>query len=255
MHVVDADRPARRSEQLLEERLAVAHAARGPAGDEAEGGRIDAGPFRLDDLGEPTRDRRGVDRLKVEPLAAGEDRDREFLRLGRAEHELHVRRRLFERLEEGVEGLPREHVHFVDDVDLEAAPRRPHGDVLPQLPDLVDAAVARSVDLHHVDILPGGNRPARLAGVAGFGRRSPFALEGLGVDPRGARLPNAAGAGEEIGVADPPRLDRAGESAGHVLLADQFIEPLRPVAAGDDLIGSRFSHDFFRVGRTAAGRR
>jgi len=37
-----------------------------------------------------------------------------------AKDELHVRRRLFQRLEDSVEGRPSKHVHFVEDVDLVA---------------------------------------------------------------------------------------------------------------------------------------
>ena len=46
------------------------------------------------------------------------------LRVGGGEDEHDVGRRLLERLEERVEGRAREHVHLVDDVDLEAAARR-----------------------------------------------------------------------------------------------------------------------------------
>ena len=35
------------------------------------------------------------------------------------EHEFCVRRRFFQRLQQGVEGIDRYHMHFVDDNDLE----------------------------------------------------------------------------------------------------------------------------------------
>ena len=92
---------------------------------------------------------------EVEPLAPREDRDRDLVRLGGAEDELHVLGRLFERLQQGVEGLAGEHVDFVDDVDLEPRTAGPDVDVLAQLADLVDAAVAGPVDLQHVDVVAG----------------------------------------------------------------------------------------------------
>jgi hypothetical protein len=49
---------------------------------------------------------------------------RDLVRLGRREDELHVRRRLLERLQQRVEGLRGEHVHLVDDVDLVAVALR-----------------------------------------------------------------------------------------------------------------------------------
>ena len=68
--------------------------------------------------------RAGLDPLQVEADAARAHRDRHLLDLGRREQELDVLGRLFERLQEAVESLLREHVHFVDDVDL-GARRRP----------------------------------------------------------------------------------------------------------------------------------
>ena len=164
MHIIDADLPAGRPEQLLQERLAVAHAASRPPRDEPERLSRHVGPLSLHDLREPAGDRRRVDGREIKPLAPRENRDREFFRLRRAEHKLHVRRRLFQRLEQRVEGLTREHVHFVDDVNLVAASRRADGDVLPQLADLVDAAFARGVVLDHIDELVERCRQRNCAG-------------------------------------------------------------------------------------------
>ncbi len=63
---------------------------------------------------------------EVEPLAAREDRNGDLRRLGRAEDELHMLGWLFQRLQQGVEGLLGEHVDFVDDVDLEPRATGPH---------------------------------------------------------------------------------------------------------------------------------
>ena len=59
-------------------------------------------------------------RLQVEALAARQHRHRHLARLGGGEDELHMLGRLLERLEQAVEGLLRQHVHLVDDVDLVA---------------------------------------------------------------------------------------------------------------------------------------
>ncbi len=63
--------------------------------------------------------------LEVEALAAIDDRRHHLLRLGGGEDEDGVRRRLLERLQEGVPGLLGEHVGLVEDVDLPAS--RPPG--------------------------------------------------------------------------------------------------------------------------------
>ena len=93
--------------------------------------------------------------LQVELQAARQHRHRDLLRIGRREHELHVLRRLLERLQHRVEGVAREHVHFVDDVDLVAAGGRRVQRVLEQLAHVVDLRVGRRVELDQVDEAPG----------------------------------------------------------------------------------------------------
>ena len=58
-----------------------------------------------------------ADRLQLEDLRARLDRWRHLLDLGRRHHEDDVRRRLFDRLEERIEGLLRETMDLVDDED------------------------------------------------------------------------------------------------------------------------------------------
>ena len=72
-----------------------------------------------------SRDRLGRDAGEVIPLAAREHGDRNLVRLGGREEELDVRRRLLQRLQQGVEGPGREHVHFVDVVNLVPRPAGP----------------------------------------------------------------------------------------------------------------------------------
>ena len=98
--------------------------------------------------------------LKSKRWHATQDRDRDLVHLGRREDELHVRRRLLERLQERVPRVLREHVDLVDDEDLVAIARRPVRQRLLQLADLVDAVVAGAVDLAHVHVRARGDLPA-----------------------------------------------------------------------------------------------
>ncbi len=148
-------------QQLFQQRLAVAHRAGRPAGQDLQRLRLDRDAFGGGNLREPRLDGGRADAGEIEPLAARQNRDRNLLRLGRGEDELHMLGRLFERLQKRVERLLREHVDFVDDVDLEPHAAGPHGDVLPQLANLVDAAVAGAVDLEHVDIVARRPRAGR----------------------------------------------------------------------------------------------
>ena len=82
-----------------------------------------------------------------------------------------VRRRFFQRLQQGVGGLLGEHVDFVDDIDLVAGLVRGVVHLLPQVADLVDAAVAGGVNLDNIERPPLGYLLAHRAGIA----RLPFA--------------------------------------------------------------------------------
>jgi hypothetical protein len=66
-----------------------------------------------------------VDAAQVETLAARQHRHRHFADFGGGEDEFHMRRRLFQGLEQAVESLLGQHMHFVDDIDLVA--RRDRG--------------------------------------------------------------------------------------------------------------------------------
>ena len=63
-----------------------------------------------------------------------------------------MRRRFFQRLEQRVEGALREHVHFVDDVDLVARLNGRIAHAVDDLAHVVDAGVGGGVHLDHVDV-------------------------------------------------------------------------------------------------------
>ena len=176
------------------------------------------------------------DAMKIEALAAAEDCRQDLLRLGRREDELHVRRRFLERLQQRVEGGRGEHVHFVDDVDLEMPFARRVAHVIAQLAHLLDAVVARAVDLEHVEAIAAGDLLAAVAHAAGRDRRPVHAIERLGQDARGGGFPDSARPDEEVGVREAVLLDRVLERARDVRLPDKIVERLRPVFARENLI-------------------
>ena len=99
------------------------------------------------------RDHRArLDAPQIEANAARAHGDRHLFDFGGREQKLDVLRRLFERLQKTVEGLLREHVHFVDDVDLGARRNRAIARVLDDLAHVVDAGVGGRVHLDHVDM-------------------------------------------------------------------------------------------------------
>ena len=95
---------------------------------------------------------RGIDAAQIEALAARQHRHRHLADFGGGENELGVRRRLFQRLEQRVEGRARQHVHFVEDVDLVARAHRRVADGVVDLAHVVDAVVRGGVHLQHVEV-------------------------------------------------------------------------------------------------------
>ena len=72
------------------------------------------------------------------------------MRLRCGKEELHRRRWLFKRFEEGVKGLFCEHVHFVDDVDFIISRRGSIAHRFVQLTNIINAAIGGAVDFNHI---------------------------------------------------------------------------------------------------------
>ncbi|KAG0190211.1 hypothetical protein DFQ28_002345 [Apophysomyces sp. BC1034] len=175
--------------------------------------------------------------LQVELQAARQHRDRDLLRVRRRKDELHVRRRLLKRLEHRIERVMSQHVHFVDHIDLEARIDRRIDRALEQRRHFVDTAVAGRVHFDIVDEAPVVDLSTRVAHTAWRGRDAGLAIERLGQNPRQRGLANTARAGEQISMMEPLRLQRMGERAHHVLLADERREIPGPPLACENLIG------------------
>ena len=230
-----AFQPAMR-DRLVEDRQPVARRPFGRARDQLQRLRLGLDALRLDDMRKMPGQQVGRNAPQVEALAARQDRHRHLVHLGRRQQEFDVRGRLFQRLEQRVERRRRHHVHFVDDVDLEARRHRGIAHRLGHLAHAVDAVVRRGVDLDHVDMPPFGDRPARLAHPARIDRRPtlpvrPDAIECLGDQPRGRRLADPAHPGQQERMGEATALDGVAKRGDHRILADQLAERLRPIFA------------------------
>ncbi len=228
------------ADDLVEGGEGVAQAAVGRARDEHQRGVVRDDLLGVRDPAELVGDRPEADRLQLEDLRPRLDRRWHLLELGRRHHEEHVRRRLLERLEQGVERRPRQPVDLVDDEDLVAVADRPYpeaGD--DDVADLLDLRVRRGVDLEDVDVAPLGDLDARVAGSARVGGRPLHAVQRAREDPRGRRLADAARPGEDVRVRDALAGKRVAERLGDAALADHIVEPRGPPFAGENLVGHR----------------
>ena len=190
------------------------------------------------DLGETSRDQRCRQKLQVELQAARQHRNGNLLRIGRSQHELHVLGRLLKRFQHRVEGRLRQHVDFVDEVDLVAPHGRRVARVVQDLAHVVDAGVRRGIELEQVDEAARIDVDACRARAAGRrGHTVREAIEALGENPRDRGLAHAAGAGEEVRVVQTTAFERVGQRLHDMLLARELGERFRPPFAGKDLVG------------------
>ncbi len=236
-------------DRLIEQRERISNRALGRPRDHGQRIGLDFHALFLADLAQMFGQQSGVDAAQIEALTARAHRHRHFLDFGRREDEFHMLGRLFERLEQAVEGRLGQHVHFVDDVDLRARHHRTIAGVVDDLTNVVDAGVGSRVHLQHVDMARVDDglamNPERAhvdrrlvdGGMAVSGRQ--LVIESAGENARGCRLADAAHAGQQIGLMDAAEVEGVLERAHHRLLADEVREGRGAVFAGKNAIGRR----------------
>ena len=235
-HILLGDLVPAERDQLIERTLGVAQSAFGTTRNRGQRLVVNRDLLLLCNLLEMLDDEVRRDAAQIKSLAARQDGRQHFLWLGRREEKLYVRRRLFERFQQRVEGFLREHMHFVDDVDLELAARRSVPDRVPKFAHFVDAAVAGAVDFQYVERTALGDLLTVVALVARFGRRTFHTVQCLGEDARGGSLADAARADEEVGVGQPVLFDGVLQRGGDMLLSNHVVELLWPPFAGQHLV-------------------
>src|SRR5262249_48628558 len=113
--------------------------ALGGARDQCKRLGLDCDGFPARNRVEMLHQQSGIDPTQIEALAARQNGDGNLANFRRGEDELGVRRRLFQGLEQGVEGLRGEHVDFVENVDLVAGADRGIANRVVDLAHVVDA--------------------------------------------------------------------------------------------------------------------
>ena len=230
--LLEGDVALRETRHLVEDGERVAHTAIGLLRYHAQGLLLIGDFFAfghhlqlLDDVGHGHS-------LEVVDLAAREDGGQDLVLLGRGEDEDDMGGRFLQRLEEGIEGLLREHVDLVDDKDLVAAHLRRDAGLLHELLDLIDTIVGRGIELEDVEGAALFESLATLAGATGLAVvGGVLAVDGLGEDARTSGLSHTARTAEEVGVGQFARLDRIAESGGQRVLADDVGKLHRTVFA------------------------
>ena len=220
--------------RLIEYRQPVTHRTFGCLRNEAQGFGFGVHALFLADFREMFGEQFGRYALQVEPLAARQHCNRNLVHLGRCEQEFHVRWRLFKRFQQRIEGIFRQHVNFVDNVDFVACRHGCIADRLDNLADIVDAGVARRVHLYHVDMPTFGNRAAWFANTARIDGWATLpvwtnAVQRLCNQSRGRCLADSAHASHQECMGKATTLDCVAECLHHRILADQFGKILRTI--------------------------
>jgi len=192
--------------------------------------------FGLGDFCQPRRDFRRGNAPQVVALAARGYGEGNLLGIRGAEQEQALRRRLFQRFEQRVEGRPREHMHLVHDEDAPLARRGVDVNRFDDLADIVHAGAAGGVNLPHIrrvavlDI--DADRVVQVGGIAGAAVVVQAACE----NARQRGLAGAARPCEQNGVGNAPAADGIAQRRGHMGLPRHFVKSVGPPLARQHLV-------------------
>ncbi len=217
---------------LVEQAQAIAQAAVGGNRDQVQGGRPGTDVLGFQNVAHLAGDLFPAQPPQVELQATRQHRHQQFLRIGGGEQEFHMPGRFFQRLEQGIEGIAREHVHFVDQKYFEAPARRPVLGTVDQIADIIHAGVRCGVNLDQVDKTTGIDIPAHRTLTAGLAADAALAVQRFGKNPGDGGLAHAAGSGEQEGVVHAAGIQRLAQRGHHVFLADQLGKCFWPPLPG-----------------------
>ena len=226
-------------QQLVSQTQGISHAATRATRNLFDNAVLRVNPFTLEHRRQSCRNRGLRERRQLEHLHARQHRLQHLLRIGGREEKLHMRRRLFQRLEERVEGALRQHVDFVDDPHLVARTHRRVGDLLLEVAHIVDRGVRSGIDLDHIHFTASLDPQATFALQARLNRGTALAVQRLGKDARRGRLARSARTTEQVRVANAPFVNGALEHLRHRLLTHHVRKGARTVFASEDEVGHR----------------
>ena len=174
---------------------------------------ITTAPQRLEQL----VGRRAQERKR---LAATTHRVGQAVRLGRAENEDHVRRRLLQRLQERVGRVGRQRMGLVEDVDAIATQHGLLIDAIANVADVIDATIRGCIKLEDIKRSAISNRETRLALETRRRRRTlrVLAIKRLAEDLRKRRLARATRPRKQIRMPHAVVINRIRQRLDNVAL-------------------------------------
>ena len=190
----------------------------------------------FENLGQLVADLGLVQALQMELKASGQHRGWKFLRIGRGKKKLEVLGGLFQGLEQSIEAVRRQHVHFVNQVHLETTLRRDIGGIRKQFTHFLHAGAGGGINLQEIREFPFVDAAAGFAHAAGFRADSLLAVQTLGDDARQGGLAHTPGSREQVRMMQPVVFERLCQDLKYMLLADHFGKRAGPPSAGQNFI-------------------
>ena len=159
-------------------------------------------------------------------VRTGTDGGQDFLRLRGGEDEDEVLWRLLHNLQQRVVAGCGNHVRLINDEHAVARLSRRKQRTFAQVTHVLDAAVRRRVQLHHIQVAGAarGQRHTRRTLTTRRGRRPMHTVQRTRKDARGRRLAATTRTREQVRVRDTPVIQRGGQRSGHLLLADDLTK-------------------------------
>ena len=236
----------RRGDGLIHDRERVAHRAIACLGQEGQSTLLGVEAFFLGDHLQLRENVLKLDGVKAEVLAARADGLRNVLRLRGGQHENGPLWRLFQRLQNGIEGGFRDLVGFVEQKYLVAVARRLDGGLGADRAHIVNAAIGGGVDFNKIEglhrlvaglgLAAGNALQARLGGGPLRAANRLAAIERHGQNAGDGGFADATMTAEDVAVRNAVLGQRIHQRTRHVILASHVGEALRTVFSCQNLI-------------------
>lgn len=160
---------------------------------------------------------------EIESECTGTYGFRNLLDLSRREDEFHMRRWFFERLEERIKCSRREHMNLVDDIDFILSLIGFESGFFDEITDILDAVIARSVDLDTVEHRPRVESPTILTCMTGIPILEICTVNSFGEDTRTGSLSCSTRTMKEVGMIDSISSEAISEDRRDVVLPDDTV--------------------------------
>ena len=222
--------------ELIEHRLRITHAAVSPFGNRPCRRLIQGNAFLLGNVRQMLGNRFRRNRSQIETLTTRKNGRQNLVHLCGRKDEFHMRRRLFQGLQQGIEGLIGQHVHLVDVVNFEFPLHRRVVDGVAQRTHFVDTVVGSTVDLDNIERCSFGNLQANWVVRIEVDLGPARTIQCFRKNPRRRGLARATRADKKIGMRQTILLNRIAQGSDHMILPQDIVKCRRTIFSRKNLI-------------------